>query len=117
MRRLQRAFGKQHAVVAENADLETHDAREAGHQRVAVERLELMEFAVVDQAGDDLAVVGRHARVGADQPIDVGGIEPRRARRRHRPSLCRYVAEIGDDVAGDGDGMAVAFGEVVGNAR
>ena len=65
--RLQRAFGEQHAVVAQDSDLETHDAGKAGDQRLAVERLEFVKLAVVDQSRKDLAVVGRNARVGADR--------------------------------------------------
>ena len=51
-------------------------------QRGAVERLEFVEFAAVDQARDDLALVERPRQVGADDAGNFGGIEQRRARRR-----------------------------------
>jgi len=43
-------------------------AREARHQRRAVERLELVEAAAVDQARDHLAHVVRMARVARRMP-------------------------------------------------
>ena len=75
-----------------------------------------MEFAIVDETGDDVAVVGRHARIVADQPVDLVRIGARRAWRCHRPTLRWDFAEMGDDVAGDRDGVAVAFGQMVGHA-
>ena len=44
------------------------DMREAADQRGAVERLELVEFAAIDDAGDDFVdVVGRADIVGDDR--------------------------------------------------
>ena len=59
VRALQRRFGEQDAVVGDDADRIAPDAREAGDERGAVARLELVELAAVDDARDDLAhVVG-----------------------------------------------------------
>ena len=104
---LKRAFGEQHAVVAENADLETHDARKAGDQRIAVKRLEFVKLAAVDQAREDFAIIGRNSWVRADDAVDLGRIEARRAQRRDTPALRRNIAEIGDDIARDRDRVAV----------
>ena len=59
MRALQRALGEQDAVIGEDADRITPDLRKAADQGLAVELLELVELAAVDEAGDDLAhIVG-----------------------------------------------------------
>ena len=49
MRCLERAFGKQNAVIAEDADRHAVEMRETGDQRCAVKLLELVEFGAVDQ--------------------------------------------------------------------
>ena len=59
MRALHRGLREEHAVVGEDADRLAMDPGEAADQRRAVVRLELLEFAAVDDAGDHLAhVVG-----------------------------------------------------------
>ncbi len=47
------------------------DARKAADQGGAVARLELVELAAIDDAGDDLAHVKRLARVGRDHAIQL----------------------------------------------
>ena len=59
---LTRALREEDAVVGENADRVAHDAREPADERRAVSRLELVEAAAVDDAGDDLAHVVGAAR-------------------------------------------------------
>ena len=81
MRGLQRAFGKQDAVVAEDADRHAVDVREAGHQRGAVELLELVEFGAVDQARDHLAHVVLLLEVDRHDAVELGDVERRLARR------------------------------------
>ena len=56
------------------------DAREAGDERLAVERLELVEARAVDDARDQLARVGLLAEVLGDQPVELGRVERRRLR-------------------------------------
>ena len=64
VRALLRTFRKQHAVVGDDADRHAFDVRKTAHQRGAKTRLELMELAAIDDAGDHLVHVIRLARVG-----------------------------------------------------
>ena len=118
VRRLERRLGEQHAVVGDDADRVAVDAREAGDQRRAVARLELVEAAAVDEAGDHLADVVGLARVARDDAVELGGVVggllgrrrgAQRGRRRHRPS-------VGEDLARDRERVGVVVGEVVGDA-
>src|SRR3546814_14964175 len=60
MRALDRAFAEQHAIVGEDRDRNAPDMREAADERAAVIRLELVEFAAVDDARNHLVnVIGR----------------------------------------------------------
>ena len=69
MRALQGGFGKQDAVVGEDADRIAPDVGEAADQRRAVARLELVELAAVDDAGDHLAhVIGLARTSGGMMP-------------------------------------------------
>ena len=71
VRGLQRRFGKQHAVVGDDADQEAVEPGEAGDERGAVALLELVEARAVDQARDDFADFVRLARVGVDDAVDL----------------------------------------------
>ncbi len=86
VRTLQRRFRKQDAVVGDDADRIAPDAGEAGDERRAVARLELVELAAVDDARDHLAHVVGLLDVGADDAVDLlrgrTAAEPPRA---HRP--------------------------------
>src|SRR5258707_3219887 len=85
MRAFQRTLREQDAVIGEDADRVAPDPREAAHQSRAVELLELVEFAAVDDAGDDVAHLIRPAYVMRDDPVNLlGGIE-RLPRVPHRP--------------------------------
>src|SRR5919202_1435846 len=67
VRALERAFGEEDAVVGHDADGKALDAREAADERGAVEGLELVQAAAVDEAGDDLAhVIADAAFAGVD---------------------------------------------------
>src|SRR5260370_26867324 len=70
---LQCAFREQDAVIGENTDRVPPDPSEAAHQGLAVEPLELVEFAAVDEAGDTLAHLVRPPRVGRYAPVDLFG--------------------------------------------
>jgi len=59
MRRFQRALRKQNPVVAENADRNTVNVGEAGDQRGAVERLELVELGAVDHLAPSASMLSR----------------------------------------------------------
>jgi hypothetical protein len=68
-----RALAEQDAVVGDDAHRHAFDVREAGDQRGAVARLELVELAAVDDARDDLAHVEGLARVLGDHAVQLGG--------------------------------------------
>jgi hypothetical protein len=61
MRGLHRTFGKQDAIVGDDADRHAHHMGEAADDCCAVARLELVEARAVDDAGDHLADVDRAA--------------------------------------------------------
>ena len=84
MRALDRAFAEQDAVVGEDRDRHAPDVREAADQRGAVERLELVELAAVDDAGDDLVHVIGRADVLGDDAVQFFRVEVRRARFAQR---------------------------------
>src|SRR6202043_1142848 len=70
MRALERAFREQNAVIGDDADGIAPDAGESRHQRLAVELLELVELAAVDDARDHLAHIVGLARVAGDDAVD-----------------------------------------------
>ena len=90
--------------------------RPAGHQRRAVERLELVELRAVDDAGDHLARIERDAQVGRHDAEQFLGVEQRLDDRSGRRALLAPV-QPGDDAAADADGVELVDGEVVGQTR
>ena len=71
---------KRTPLLARIADRVALDPREAADERLAVERLELVEAGAVDEARDQLARVDLLAEVGRDQAVElgrVGGGRPR----------------------------------------
>src|SRR5258708_12474444 len=87
MRSLQRRFVEQDAVVADDTDRIAPDAGEAADDGGAVELLEFVELAAVDQPGDDLTDVVGRAVVARNHAIDLSGTKPRfpRLHYRHPP--------------------------------
>ncbi len=73
-------FGKEDAVVAEDADRNAVDMGEAGHQRRAVKLLEFVEFGCIDQARDHLAHVVLLAQVRRHDAVELGRVIRRIAR-------------------------------------
>src|SRR3712207_8547303 len=59
---LLRRLGEEDAVVREDADREALDPREAADERLAVELLELVEAAAVDDARDQ---IGKSTRLNS----------------------------------------------------
>ena len=80
VRGLQRAFGKQDAVVADDADRHAVEMREAGDEGGAVQRLELVELGAVDDARDHLAHVVLLLEVDRHHAVELGDVERRLAR-------------------------------------
>ena len=89
--------------------------RKAGHQRGAVERLELVQLAGVHHAGDDLADVEGLARVGGDHAVQLRGIECRFARLAHREADLLVAVQMRDDAARDLQRVDVVERVVVGH--
>ena len=65
------------------------DVREARHQGLAVERLELVEARAVDDPGDQLARVGLMPEILRDQSVELGRVG------RRRLGLCRQPGQVG----------------------
>ncbi len=74
MRAFDRAFRKQYAVIGEDRDGHAPDMRKAADQGRAIQRLELMKFAAVDQPRDDFVHVIRRAHVIGDNAVKFFGV-------------------------------------------
>ena len=116
MRGLQRRFGKQDAVVGDDADRIAVDVGEAGHQRGAVVLLELVEFAAVDDARDDLAHVVGLARIGGNDAAQLLGRIQRLARLAQHGIHLLHAVEVADDGAGDRQGVRIVQRQMVGDS-
>src|SRR6185295_1422025 len=77
VRALERALGEEDAVVREDRDREALDVREAGDERLAVERLELVEAAAVHDPRDHLADVVADAVVLGHDAVQVDRVVQR----------------------------------------
>ncbi len=71
MRALERTLAEQDTVIGEDADREAVDMGEAANERLAVERLELLELGCVDDARDHVANVVRRARVRGHDAVEI----------------------------------------------
>ena len=97
---LERRLAEQDPVVGEDRDRVAVEVGEAGHERLAVERLELVEAAAVDEPGDDLADRDGPARVGRDRGVEVGGavvarrVDGRRLGRRGGPTAASGAVRL-----------------------
>ena len=89
VRALDGALGEQDAVVGDDPHRIAHDPREAADQRRPVGRLELVEAAAVDDAGDDLAHVVGAARVVGDDAVELVGVVERAAPAASAPRAGR----------------------------
>ena len=92
VRALLRRLGEEHAVVREDPDRDPLDAREACDERLAVQRLELVEARAVDDPRDQLARVGLLAEVLGDEPVELARVERRRLRCARAPRAARACA-------------------------
>ena len=88
----ERRLGEQHAVVGDDPDRMAVDPGEAGDQRRAVLRLELVERAAVHQPGDDLAHVVGRAGVDRHHAVELRGVDGRLLAGRDRPGRRRARA-------------------------
>src|SRR5207244_120355 len=76
VRALLRRLGEEDAVVREDADRVALDPRPAADERLAVERLELVEARAVDDARDHFTWVELRAVVVGHEPVELRGIRP-----------------------------------------
>ena len=111
------AFGKQDAIVRDDAARQAVDMREAANQRRAIAGFELVKARAIDRARYDFTdVIGRLkvcrndaqnfrriiGRVFGGQPLD------RRAAGR---------TKVADNLSREGKRMRVVFSEMIGNTR
>ena len=108
------------AVVGDDADLVAVDGGETRDEGGAEVALELGEVGAVDDAGDDLADGQRLAEVGGGDAQELlrvveglgeGGCWNSSA------GCGGWPVEVGDGPPGEGDGVGVVDGEVVGDTR
>ena len=115
---LLRLFAEQHAArVGEHANGVAVDLRPAGDEAGAVQRLELVEVAAVDDAGEDVARVEGGAQVLGDDAEQLVRGEPRRHHLGAGRAPGLAPAEPADDAAGESRGVLLVAGEVVGQTR
>ena len=117
MSRLERRFGKQDAIVGDDADKKSVQACEPGDERRRVPFLEFVEPGAVDHPSDDLAHLVRLPPVGADDAVDLRRIVARLLGRHHIDRQVLDGVEGGDNGAADVERLPVALGKVIGDAR
>ena len=106
VRALQRRFGEQRAVVGDDADRHTVQARKAGDECAAITRLEFIEARAVDEPRDDLSHVVGFARVVRDHAVEFFGGEERFLARLQRHGLGLAAVQARDDAACDEERVA-----------
>ena len=107
MRALQRRFRKKNPIVGENADRIAEDMGEAADQGGAVERLELVEFAAIDDARDHIADIVGFAHVIRDDAVNLACFVQRVARGFELDIRLLYAIEIADDAPRDRQRMRI----------
>ncbi len=111
-----RGFGEENAVVRQDRYRVAVQVGEAADQGGAEQGLELVEHRAIHQPGDHFAHVERLLGVCRDHPVQlIGGVV-----RRNRRALLQFAelapVEVGNAAPGQGQGVFVAVGIVVGNA-
>src|SRR6185436_539459 len=115
--RLQCGFVEQDPVVAENSDRIAPDMRKTTDDGGAIELLELVELAAIDDACDQLAHIVGNTRIRRNHPINFLGRIKWRAWLTQGHTRPLDAIEIGDDAARDAEGMAVVQSIVIGDTR
>ena len=116
VRALLRRLGEEHALVREDRDRIALDPREAAHERLAVELLELVEARAVDDPADHRAGVELVAEVLGHEAVQVGRVEHGLLDGRELPGRGERRIEVADDLARDRERVLVGGREVVGDA-
>src|ERR1700691_113602 len=99
MRSLQRAFRKQNAVIAENADRDALNMSEAGDERRTIQRLELIEFGAIDQTRDHLTHIVLPLELDRHDAVELAGVVFRLCRLGERNVDRLFSVQPGDDLA------------------
>ncbi len=94
MRALLRGLREEDPAVREDPDRIPLDASEAAHEGVAVERLELVEAAAVDDPRDQLERVELVAEVLGNEPVEVCRIDDGLLRSGELPRNGWGIAEV-----------------------
>ena len=111
-------LAEEDAVVRQDPDRVALDPREAADERLAVERLELVEARAVDDPGDQLARVDLVAEVGRDQAVELGRVGRGLLGGRDVPRrVLRRRVQVADDLAHQRERVLVGGRVVVGDAR
>ncbi len=109
------AFGEQDAVIGEDADGIAPDPGKPADQGLAIEPLELVELAAVDDPGDDLAHIVGPAGVRRNDPVDFLGRVKRVARRLDLDRNTLRLVEVGNDTPGDAERVAIVERIMIGH--
>ena len=117
VRALERRLREEDAVVGDDRHGIAPDVREAAHERVAVERLELGEARAVDEPRDHLAHVERRALVGRDHARELLGVAGGLLGRQRLERAARRGSEPRHRLAQQREGVLVRARERVGDAR
>src|SRR5918998_6713763 len=94
-----------------------HDVREATHERLAVERLELVHPAPVYDAGDDLPYVVALAGVFRDEAVDLLRVVQGLLGLREGPRGALLRVQVRDYLPHDRGRVLVILGQMVRHTR
>ncbi|MNN06427.1 hypothetical protein D3C81_1192170 [compost metagenome] len=111
-----RRFREEDAVVGQDRHGVSVQVGKAAHQGGTEQRLEFIEHRAVDQPRDHLAHIEGLLGVGRDHAVQLFAA----VQRRHRGALLQLAelvpVEVGHAAPGDGQGVLVVVGIVVGHA-
>src|SRR5260370_8952391 len=113
----ERALGEENAVVGYDANRIAHQTRKATHDSRAIQCLEFVETAAIDQPRDNLAHIVALAAISGDDAIQIFGVVKRWFRRANLPGDIETSVEIGDDAATNGERVLVIDRVLIGDPR
>ena len=106
---------EQHPIVGHNTDQIAVNAGEAGHDGLAVAGLELVQTTAVHQTGNNLVHIVRHPGVVGNHAVQFGRIVGRVMGRLAVERKLLGAGKILKNRAGDGQGVLVILGQMVGH--
>src|SRR5262249_43552813 len=116
MRGLERAFGKENAVVTEYTDRNAMDIGKAGARAPAVKRFEFVKFGIVYQPGDNPPNVVLFLQMSRRDAVELGGLKLRLT-WFSQGHIARLPAVQGaDDLATERQRMTIILRVVIRNA-